>query len=101
MARGPDKHFDPDRALTQAMLLFWEKGYAAASMAELQARMGLGAKSLYDTFGNKRQLYFRALAAQEELHDREDSDGLEKTRYLDTAEYRELIQKSKDELIKK
>ncbi len=44
------------------MLLFWEKGYAAASMAELQARMRLGAKSLYDTFGNKRQLYFSAIS---------------------------------------
>ncbi len=62
MARGPDKGFDPDEALEQAMLLFWEKGYAAARMSELQARMGLGAKSLYDTFGNKRALYFRAIA---------------------------------------
>lgn len=43
------------------MLLFWRKGYAATSMADLQASMGLGAKSLYDTFGNKRQLYFAAL----------------------------------------
>ena len=43
------------------MLLFWKKGYAATSMADLQAGMGLGAKSLYDTFGNKRQLYFAAL----------------------------------------
>ena len=61
MPRGPDKQFVPDEALEQAMLLFWEKGYAATRMAELQARMGLGAKSLYDTFGNKRQLFFRAL----------------------------------------
>ncbi len=43
------------------MLLFWEKGYAATSLADLQARMGLGAKSLYDTFGNKRQLYLSAI----------------------------------------
>lgn len=61
MARGPDKHFNPDEALEQAMLLFWEKGFAAASMTELQTRMGLGAKSLYDTFGNKRELYFSAI----------------------------------------
>ena len=43
------------------MLLFWEKGYAATSLAELQKRMGLGAKSLYDTFGNKRELFLRAI----------------------------------------
>ena len=61
MARGPDKQFDPGKALEQTILLFWEKGYSAASMAALQARTGLGAKSLYDTFGNKRQLYFKAI----------------------------------------
>ncbi len=61
MARGPDKQFLPEAALDEAMLLFWEKGYAATSMADLQGRMGLGAKSLYDTFGNKRQLYFSAI----------------------------------------
>jgi len=61
MARGPNKQFDTAEALEQAMLLFWEKGYAATSMTELQARMQLGAKSLYDTFGDKRQLYFSAI----------------------------------------
>ena len=61
MARGPAKSFDPAEALNSAMVLFWEKGYAATGMAELQSRMGLGAKSLYDTFGNKRKLYFAAL----------------------------------------
>ena len=61
MSRGPNKQFDTDAALEQAMLLFWRRGYAGTSMADLQAAMGLGAKSLYDTFGNKRQLYFAAL----------------------------------------
>ncbi len=61
MSRGPDKQFDPDEALEKAMRLFWAKGYAATGMAELQARMGIGRKSLYDTFGNKRQLFIKAL----------------------------------------
>ena len=30
-------------------------------MAELQAQMGIGRKSLYDTFGNKRELFIKAL----------------------------------------
>ena len=61
MTRGPDKQFDPDEALERAMQLFWAKGYAATGLAELQARMGIGRKSLYDTFGNKRQLFIKAL----------------------------------------
>ena len=61
MSRGPDKQFDPDEALGKAMQLFWAKGYAATGMAELQERMGIGRKSLYDTFGNKRQLFIKAL----------------------------------------
>ena len=43
------------------MRLFWAKGYAATGMAELQENMGIGRKSLYDTFGNKRQLFIKAL----------------------------------------
>ena len=61
MSRGPDKQFDPRVALEKAMELFWEKGYAATGVAELQERMGIGRKSLYDTFGNKRQLFIKAL----------------------------------------
>lgn len=61
MSRGPDKQFDPQEALGKAVELFWAKGYAATGLAELQERMGIGRKSLYDTFGNKRQLFIRAL----------------------------------------
>jgi TetR/AcrR family transcriptional repressor of nem operon len=61
MSRGPDKQFDPHEALGKAMQLFWAKGYAATGMAELQEQMGIGRKSLYDTFGNKRQLFVKAL----------------------------------------
>ncbi len=61
MSRGPDKQFDPDEALEKAMQLFWAKGNAATGVAELQKQMGSGRKSLYDTFGNKRQLFIKAL----------------------------------------
>ncbi len=53
MSRGPDKQFDPHEALGKAMQLFWAKGYAATGLAELQEQIGIGRKSLYDTFGNK------------------------------------------------
>lgn len=43
------------------MRLFWKQGYAATGMSELQQQMGIGRKSLYDTFGNKRQLFIKCL----------------------------------------
>jgi TetR/AcrR family transcriptional repressor of nem operon len=61
MARGPDKQFDPEIALDKAMQLFWANGYAATGLNELLAAMEIGRKSLYDTFGNKRTLYIKAL----------------------------------------
>ena len=61
MSRGPDKNFDPEIALDKAMQLFWAKGYAATGLTELLETMGIGRKSLYDTFGNKRTLYMKAL----------------------------------------
>lgn len=62
MTRGPAKQFDPDVALIKAMEVFWAHGYEAASLSELLKQMGIGKKSLYDTFGNKRSLFLKALA---------------------------------------
>ena len=59
--RGPDKQFDPEVALGQAMEVFWARGYEAASLSELMEVMGIGKKSLYDTFGNKRSLFLKSL----------------------------------------
>ncbi|MEO0794446.1 MAG: helix-turn-helix domain-containing protein [Verrucomicrobiota bacterium] len=61
MKPGPEKQFDTDVALTAAMEVFWARGYEAASLSELIRRMGIGKKSLYDTFGNKRALFLQAL----------------------------------------
>ncbi|AFY69913.1 transcriptional regulator, TetR family [Thalassoporum mexicanum PCC 7367] len=61
MTRGPAKQFDTEKALTKAMEVFWARGYEAASLSELLKQMGIGKKSLYDTFGNKRSLFLKAL----------------------------------------
>jgi TetR/AcrR family transcriptional repressor of nem operon len=61
MTRGPDKQFDTEVALEQAMKVFWAYGYEAASLSELLKNMGIGKKSLYDTFGNKQSLFLKAL----------------------------------------
>lgn len=55
------KEFDPDVALQKAMDLFWERGYEATSMAQLTETLGIGRASLYATFGDKQQLYLKAL----------------------------------------
>jgi TetR/AcrR family transcriptional repressor of nem operon len=51
------------------MEVFWERGYEAASLAELLKNMGISRKSMYDTFGNKQSLFLKALEhyAQTEL----------------------------------
>ena len=61
MTRGPNKQFDTEVALEQAMKVFWAHGYEAASLSELLKNMGIGKKSLYDTFGNKQSLFLKAL----------------------------------------
>lgn len=55
------KVFDEDKALEAAMFLFWEMGYEATSMHELEKSMGLKRSSIYNAFGNKRSLFQQAL----------------------------------------
>ena len=55
------KEFDPDQALEKAMQVFWRKGYEAASIQDLVEQMGINRFSLYDTFGDKHQLFLAAL----------------------------------------
>jgi TetR/AcrR family transcriptional regulator, transcriptional repressor for nem operon len=56
------KEFDPDRALAKAMSLFWRLGYENTSTEALIKEMGIAKQSLYDTFGDKRSLYLKAMA---------------------------------------
>ncbi|WP_153799780.1 TetR/AcrR family transcriptional regulator [Foetidibacter luteolus] len=59
MARS--KEFNEEEVLKKAMNLFWDKGYNGTSMQDLIDGLGISRSSLYDTFGDKRQLYIKAL----------------------------------------
>lgn len=63
------KEFDPDAALQAALDLFWERGYEATSMADLVEHLGVARASIYATFGNKRDLYLKALDRYGDLVD--------------------------------
>jgi AcrR family transcriptional regulator len=58
---GRPRAFDRDEALEAAMVLFWRKGFAAASMNDLCDAMGLRSPSLYAAFGSKEALFREAL----------------------------------------
>jgi len=60
-ARGRPREFCPDAALAKALGVFWTRGYEGASMAELTEAMGITKPSLYAAFGNKEQLFHKAL----------------------------------------
>ncbi|MDE2581915.1 MAG: TetR/AcrR family transcriptional regulator [Rhodospirillales bacterium] len=53
--------FDENTVLDAAIDRFWADGYAATSVRNLGAAMGLGTASLYNGFGDKRGLFIRAL----------------------------------------
>lgn len=65
--RGRPREYDPETALSQARSMFWDAGYAATSLDDLSAGMGMNRPSLYGAFGDKRALYQRTLEGYQVL----------------------------------
>lgn len=55
------RSFDKDVVLKQVMILFWEKGYCATSMMDIREATGLKPGSIYESFGDKHQLFLMAM----------------------------------------
>lgn len=54
---GRNKEFDERSALADATEVFWVKGYESASTEDLLQAMGINKGSMYNAFGNKRELF--------------------------------------------
>lgn len=52
--------FNEQEVLLKAMRVFWKQGYESTSLSDLLTVTGLSKSSLYDSFGNKRDLFLAA-----------------------------------------
>lgn len=55
------RNFDEDAVIESAMEIFWQLGYDATSIGDLESATGLSRISVYNTFGDKEGLFTRAL----------------------------------------
>ena len=53
--------FNEEEAIKKAMDVFWKKGYNGASMRDLTSAMQINSSSLYNTIGDKRQLFVKCI----------------------------------------
>jgi TetR/AcrR family transcriptional regulator, copper-responsive repressor len=59
--RGRPPAYVPELALSKAIKAFWPAGFAGTSLDELAAATGMNRPSLYGAFGDKHDLYMKAL----------------------------------------
>ncbi len=76
MARNIE--FIPEEKVSEAMHVFWNKGYTAASLSELTAAMKINKSSLYNSFGNKHTLFKECLKAYGKLVQQDYASAIQK-----------------------
>ncbi|MFS0869056.1 TetR/AcrR family transcriptional regulator [Paenibacillus xylanilyticus] len=78
MARS--KEFEENEVLEKAMKLFWEQGYEKTSMSDLVEHMGIHRRSIYDTFTDKRTLFFKTMERFENRTDAKLGAGVKQSK---------------------
>jgi len=68
------KLFKEEEVLEKAMELFWKKGYYATSVQDLVSWLGINRASLYDTYGDKKQLFNKAF----QHYQKTNTEGIQK-----------------------
>lgn len=53
--------FNQQQVISKALECFWLKGYSATSLSELLTAMNISRSTLYNSFGDKRQLFEQCL----------------------------------------
>ena len=75
---GKTPKYEMDEVLTKLMRQFRRHGYSATTIRDLEEATGLFRGSLYHAFGDKREMFFRALRHYDRLHRAEPIAELEK-----------------------
>jgi len=68
--------FCEEEALDKALQTFWQHGYEGASISALTEAMGINRPSMYATFGNKEELFRKALDRYVSVKDAVFDEGL-------------------------
>lgn len=61
LTRGRPREYDPEQALAAALGEFWRRGYTATSLDHLSEATKMARPSLYAAFGNKLEIYRKAV----------------------------------------
>ena len=88
------KEFDTCEVLNKAIDLFWDKGYNGCSMQDIVDGLGISRSSIYETFGDKRQLFLEAL----KKYQRAGMEALEKN-VSTTSDVRQVLAEMFDSIL--
>lgn len=78
MARNIE--FNEEVAIKKAMDVFWKKGFNGATMRDLTDAMQINSSSLYNTIGDKRQLFVKCIRNYTESRAAEAAEHASKAR---------------------
>ncbi|MCC8409161.1 TetR/AcrR family transcriptional regulator [Mucilaginibacter sp. UR6-1] len=63
--------FNEEEAIQKAMDVFWEKGYKGTSLRDLTDAMKINSSSLYNTIGDKQELFVKCVKHYTEIRKRD------------------------------